>query len=82
VAFHPSGDCFAIGTNSKSLVVCKYPRLGGENNISSAAADKSAEILVNRTRHHKGSVYCCAFSPAGNLLATGSNDKLYERKKN
>jgi hypothetical protein len=25
VAFHPSGRYFAIGTNSKQLLICKYP---------------------------------------------------------
>lgn len=27
VAFHPSGRFFALGTNSKQLLVCKYPDL-------------------------------------------------------
>ena len=25
---------------------------------------------------HEASVYCCAYSPSGDLIATGSNDKL------
>ncbi|GBO99966.1 WD repeat-containing protein 47 [Eumeta japonica] len=32
-------------------------------------------VLFKRTKHHKGSIYCLAWSPAGDLLATGSNDK-------
>ena len=31
--------------------------------------------MFKRTKHHKGSIYCLAWSPAGNLIATGSNDK-------
>lgn len=27
VAFHPSGRYFAIGTNSKQMIICKYPDL-------------------------------------------------------
>ena len=30
---------------------------------------------MKRARHHKGSIYCLAWNPLGNLIATGSNDK-------
>ena len=30
---------------------------------------------MKRARHHKGSIYCLAWSPQGDLIATGSNDK-------
>ena len=32
-------------------------------------------VLMKRARHHKGSIYCLAWSPQGDLIATGSNDK-------
>lgn len=32
-------------------------------------------VLLKRTKHHKGSIYTLAWNPAGDLLATGSNDK-------
>lgn len=32
-------------------------------------------VLFKRTKHHKGSIYCLAWSPVGDLMATGSNDK-------
>ena len=32
-------------------------------------------MLFKRTKHHKGSIYCLAWSPVGDLIATGSNDK-------
>lgn len=32
-------------------------------------------VLFKRTKHHKGSIYCMAWSPQGDLVATGSNDK-------
>lgn len=34
-----------------------------------------ATVLFKRTKHHKGSIYCMAWSPQGDLIATGSNDK-------
>jgi len=32
-------------------------------------------VLFKRTKHHKGSIYCLAWTPDGRLIATGSNDK-------
>lgn len=32
-------------------------------------------VLSKRTKHHKGSIYCLAWTPDGQLMATGSNDK-------
>jgi WD40 repeat protein len=32
-------------------------------------------VLSQKTSIHKGSVYCAAFSPNGDIIATGSNDK-------
>ena len=34
-----------------------------------------ARILTQKHKHHKGSIYCSAWSPMGDLIATGSNDK-------
>lgn len=33
-------------------------------------------VRFRRNKHHRGSIYCLAWSPCGHLLATGSNDKL------
>ena len=32
-------------------------------------------ILFKSNRHHRGSIYCVAWSAAGDIIATGSNDK-------
>ncbi len=32
-------------------------------------------VRFRRNKHHKGSIYCVAWSHCGQLLATGSNDK-------
>lgn len=42
---------------------------------STEAPVKQPDICFRRIKHHKGSIYCVAWSPCGQLLATGSNDK-------
>ncbi|XP_034559330.1 WD repeat-containing protein 47 [Notolabrus celidotus] len=72
VAFHPSGSLYAVGSNSKTLRVCAYP----ENiDPSSSSPIKQPVVRFKRNKHHKGSIYCVAWSHCGQLLATGSNDK-------
>ncbi|KAI1730703.1 WD repeat-containing protein 47 [Ditylenchus destructor] len=74
VGFHPSGKFFVIGTNSKQMLICRYPdirRLGRDLHSSPPTPD----VLLSRPKQHRGSVYCCSFNPTGELLATGSNDK-------
>nr|XP_033772753.1 WD repeat-containing protein 47 isoform X3 [Geotrypetes seraphini] len=70
VAFHPSGALYAVGSNSKTLRVCSYPEI-----IDSSDSPKQPVVRFKRNKHHKGSIYCVAWSPCGQLLATGSNDK-------
>uniref|UniRef100_A0A3B4TWG1 WD repeat domain 47b n=1 Tax=Seriola dumerili TaxID=41447 RepID=A0A3B4TWG1_SERDU len=69
VAFHPSGALYAVGSNSKTLRVCAYPESLG------SGAVKQPVVRFRRNKHHKGSIYCVAWSHCGQLLATGSNDK-------
>uniref|UniRef100_A0A8C4DFJ6 CTLH domain-containing protein n=1 Tax=Dicentrarchus labrax TaxID=13489 RepID=A0A8C4DFJ6_DICLA len=71
VAFHPSGALYAVGSNSKTLRVCAYP----ETLNTSSGAVKQPVVRFRRNKHHKGSIYCVAWSHCGQLLATGSNDK-------
>ncbi|XP_023662323.1 WD repeat-containing protein 47 [Paramormyrops kingsleyae] len=72
VAFHPSGALYAVGSNSKTLRVCAYPDV-----LDTSGSDPSKQPVVRfkRNKHHKGSIYCVAWSHCGQLLATGSNDK-------
>uniref|UniRef100_A0A8D0CP59 WD repeat domain 47 n=1 Tax=Sander lucioperca TaxID=283035 RepID=A0A8D0CP59_SANLU len=69
VAFHPSGSLYAVGSNSKTLRVCAYPETLDTSPI------KQPVVRFKRNKHHKGSIYCVAWSHCGQLLATGSNDK-------
>uniref|UniRef100_A0A665TPZ9 WD repeat-containing protein 47-like n=1 Tax=Echeneis naucrates TaxID=173247 RepID=A0A665TPZ9_ECHNA len=71
VAFHPSGSLYAVGSNSKTLRVCAYP----ETLDISSSPLKQPVVRFKRNKHHKGSIYCVAWSHCGQLLATGSNDK-------
>ncbi|CAJ0944262.1 unnamed protein product [Ranitomeya imitator] len=73
VAFHPSGSLYAIGSNSKTLRVCAYP--DAIDPTSAPSTPTQPLIRFKRNKHHKGSIYCVAWSPCGQLLATGSNDK-------
>ncbi|XP_064616024.1 WD repeat-containing protein 47-like isoform X2 [Liolophura sinensis] len=72
VTFHPQGHLYAVGSNSKVLRVCSFP------NIADLRQDQpvqEANVVFKRTKHHKGSIYCVAWNPLGDLIATGSNDK-------
>ncbi|CDQ83786.1 unnamed protein product [Oncorhynchus mykiss] len=72
VAFHPTGVLYAVGSNSKTLRVCAYP---DSLNTSGSGPVKQPVVRFRRNKHHKGSIYCVAWSHCGRLLATGSNDK-------
>lgn len=74
VAFHPSGRYFAVGTNSKQLLICKYPDIRRTASMT-RQLPFAPEVALSRPKQHRGSVYCCGFSPAGDMIATGSNDK-------
>ncbi|XP_052861781.1 WD repeat-containing protein 47 isoform X2 [Anopheles cruzii] len=70
--FHPNGRIYAVGSNSKTFRICEYPSL---SEIREDHSTYQPTVLFKRTKHHKGSIYCMAWSPAGDLIATGSNDK-------
>ncbi|XP_051943145.1 WD repeat-containing protein 47 isoform X1 [Hippocampus zosterae] len=72
VSFHPSGTLYAVGSNSKTLRVCAYPETRDTSDSSPAT---EPVVRFKRNKHHKGSIYCVAWSHCGQLLATGSNDK-------
>lgn len=72
VDIHPSGNYYVVGSNSKCLRVLPYPSL---DNIKANHIGKAATVLYKKSKHHYGSIYCTAWNPSGNLIATGSNDK-------
>ncbi|RWS04525.1 WD repeat-containing protein 47-like protein [Dinothrombium tinctorium] len=73
--FHPSGHLYAIGSNSKTLRVCSYPRIQELKAMREDHKPYQPAVLFKRFKHHKGSIYCLAWNITGDLLATGSNDK-------
>lgn len=76
VDFHPSGEVYAIGSNSRALRICAYPadhelrHFNLETHVTSAP-----RILFKFLQVHRGSIYCVKFNSSGQLLATGSNDQ-------
>ncbi|XP_076308772.1 WD repeat-containing protein 47-like [Tachypleus tridentatus] len=70
--FHPDGQLYAIGSNSKTLRICAYPNL---HDLQANHVVHQPTVFLKRMKHHKGSIYCLAWNVTGDLLATGSNDK-------
>jgi len=70
--FHPGGRFWAVGSNSKTLRICQYPDVA---ELREGHTTYQPTVMFKRTKHHKGSIYCLAWSPRGDLIATGSNDK-------
>lgn len=70
--FHPNGRIYAVGSNSKTFRICEYPCL---SDVREEHVTYQPTVLFKRTKHHKGSIYCMGWSPDGELVATGSNDK-------
>uniref|UniRef100_T1ISV0 Valine--tRNA ligase n=1 Tax=Strigamia maritima TaxID=126957 RepID=T1ISV0_STRMM len=70
--FHPYGKLYAIGSNSKTLRVCAYPKT---TDVREDHVTYQPTVLFKRTKHHKGSIYCLTWNATGDLIATGSNDK-------
>lgn len=42
---------------------------------------EDAKVVHSKNKHHKGSIYCSAWSPMGDIIASGSNDKTIKMFK-
>lgn len=78
IGFSPSGRHLAVGSNSSVLRVCPVPAndqipFQGDNVYPRTSTALS--VAWRGESHHGGSIYCVAWNSAGNLIATGSNDK-------
>lgn len=73
--FHPTGDVFVVGSNSKNLRICVYPSEEEMANLTGEMSIGEPRIAYKFVRTHRGSIYCANFNNKGNLLATGSNDQ-------
>lgn len=74
VCFHPDGNLFAVGANSKVLRVCAVKGFDPPMQSESEAIPQPT-VVFKRNKYHKGSIYCMAWNPLGDIIATGSNDK-------
>lgn len=70
ISFSPRGDFFAVGSNSRTLRICSSRVLQASRDVTN-----SPVVLFKRNRYHRGSIYCMAWSPRDDIIATGSNDK-------
>lgn len=85
VDFHPSGQVYAVGSNSRALRICAYPAASelnqfGSNLLNSPGNSpnqlvQTPRVLFKFLQVHRGSIYCVRFNRSGQLLATGSNDQ-------
>lgn len=73
--FHPFGDVFAIGSNSRTLNLYSYPTEDQLKHFTPDIPIQEPELVFTFLKRHRGSIYCVAFNSNGNLLATGSNDQ-------
>lgn len=79
VCFHPLGEAFVIGSNSKILRICRYPNEEELHDISqSDGTPREPPITFSFLKSHRGSIYCVSFNKLGNLLASGSNDQTVQ----
>ncbi|XP_030893509.1 WD repeat-containing protein 47 [Leptonychotes weddellii] len=71
------GEEMFMGPNRTSLTLAskKLKCLSVIFLFSAHDIPKQPVVRFKRNKHHKGSIYCVAWSPCGQLLATGSNDK-------
>lgn len=75
VDFHPSGEVYAVGSNSRALRICAYPADYELRHFSHDHVTTAPRILFKFLQVHRGSIYCVSFNSTGQLLATGSNDQ-------
>eukprot|EP01135_Chromosphaera_perkinsii_P001150 Nk52_evm7s159 gene=Nk52_evmTU7s159 len=71
VSFNPATThpCFAVGSNSRTLRICSL-------DFDVGHVDSRIVVEYQKNNHHKGSIYSTAWNSTGEVLATGSNDKL------
>lgn len=71
-AFHPLGNWVAFGCNSRTLRIAEWPSAAAVNVGSQTQTLPLAKQVLTKQKHHKGSIYCIAWSAGGELIATGT----------
>lgn len=78
--FHPLGDVYVVGSNSRKLRICYYPSDDGLRHFTKEHDNdqyypREPEYAFQFLQLHQSSIYCATFNDSGTLLATGSNDQ-------
>lgn len=90
--FSPSGSYLAIGSNSAQIRVCLTPvrrdvdgllewgrqaphEFGGQASLTPLST------VWNQKKYHRGSIYCIRWNKSGDVIATGSNDKMVQLQR-
>ena len=77
--FNPKGNHIAIGTNSRTLKIydlSPITKLFSSNSNTTKNVSPSLPLLFEKENHHQGSIYTLDWSNDGELIASGSNDKI------
>ena len=65
----PKGDCFAIGTNIKSLKVYSLSHvLSDFKKYKKISPKTKMPLFFEQSNHHMGSIYCLDWSVSGRLF--------------
>ena len=71
-AFHPLGTWVAFGCNSRTLRIAEWPAAPQTPPLQMLQQPPLAKQVLAKQKHHKGSIYCIAWSAGGELIATGT----------
>ena len=90
--FSPSGSYLAIGSNSAQIRVCLTPvRRDADGDLEwgrqsphefgGQAPLATLSTVWNQKKYHRGSIYCIRWNRSGDVVATGSNDKMVQLQR-
>lgn len=75
VCFHPSGQAYLVGSNTRQLDVYAYPSKEEFEEFTEFSDPSGPRRLFSFCQLHRGSIYSAKFNSKGDLLATSSNDQ-------
>ncbi|CDW79745.1 wd repeat-containing protein 47 [Stylonychia lemnae] len=70
--FCPNNDYIAVGTNSKSIKICRLP----DQNLRNQNETEQLHVVYDCKNHHQGGIYTIDWESTNNLICSGSADKM------